>query len=511
MRLRSMLTISLLVGLPIILLAATGAMRSNVAQLTKPNIIFILTDDLDADLIEFMPNVKSLLVAQGVTFANFFDNVTLCCPSRASILRGQYAHNTQVLTNQLPTGGFQKFYVLGHENSTVATWLQLVGYRTCYLGKYLNGYPEGTSSTHVPSGWNEWYSPVAGNPYSNFNYVMNENGKLVRYGSRAEDYLTDVVARKSVDFIKRAAAQGQPFFMHIALYVPHSPATPAPRHAQLFTDANLPRPPSFNEADVSDKPSFIRNRPLLNDRQIAQMQDFYRKRLQSLQAVDEMLASLIETLKATGQLDNTYIFFTSDNGFHMGEHRLNSGKQTAYEEDIRVLLLVRGPGVPAGQILEHLTGNIDLAPTFAELGGASLPDFVDGRSLVPLLRSSPPAADTWRQGFLIEHWTNQSQAVGTSAPEGIWEPIDPMELEQTQQLVIPQFAAIRTKDYLYVEYVTGERELYDLKNDPYQLESLHGTADPALIESLAEQLAKLKTCAGASAGSDDVAKLSLLG
>ncbi len=366
------------------------------------------------------------------------------------------------------------------------------------MGKYLNGYPASVLPTHVPAGWNEWYSPAAGNPYSNFNYVMNENGKLVRYGSRPEDYLTDVVARKSVDFIERAAAKGQPFFIHLALYVPHSPATPAPRHAQLFTNAQLPRPPSFNEADVSDKPGFIRNRPLLTERQIAQMQDFYRKRLQSLQAVDEMLARLVEALKAVGQLENTYIFFTSDNGFHMGEHRLNPGKQTAYEEDIRVPLIVRGPGVPSGQALEHLIGNIDLAPTFAELGGAVIPNFVDGRSLVPLLRGSPPAEDTWRQGFLIEHWTNQGRAVSASAPDGIWEPPDPMELEQTHQLAIPQFAAIRTKDHLYVEYVTGERELYDLKADPYQLESLHARADPQLLQRLSEDLAQLKTCVGAS-------------
>jgi N-acetylglucosamine-6-sulfatase len=329
-------------------LLALGGMRLGTAQPATPNIIFILTDDLNADLIEFMPNLKQQLVAQGTTLKNFFVNVSLCCPSRANILRGQYAHNTQVLTNLMPTGGFEKFYALGHESSTVATWLQAAGYRTFYLGKYLNGYPASVSLTHVPPGWTEWYSPVAGNPYSNFNYVMNENGKLVRYGSRADDYLTDVVARKSIDFIKRAAAEGQPFFIHLALYVPHSPATPAPRHAELFPDAQLPRPPSFNEPDVSDKPSFIRNRPLLTERQIAQMQDLYRKRLQSLQAVDEMLASLIATLQATGQLEHTYIFFTSDNGFHMGEHRLNSGKQTAYEEDIRVLLIVRGPGCLRG-------------------------------------------------------------------------------------------------------------------------------------------------------------------
>lgn len=499
MRSWDFLRVLLSIGLSVILLIATNTIRFQAAQPIKPNIIFILVDDLNADLVEFMPNVKSLLVAQGTAFVNFFVNVSLCCPSRANILRGQYAHNTQILTNLLPTGGFEKFYALGHENSTVATWLQSVGYRTCYLGKYLNGYPAGVLPTHVPPGWNEWYSPAAGNPYFNFNYVMKENGKLVRYGSLAEDYLTDVVARKSVDFIKRAASGGQPFFMHIALYAPHSPATPAPRHARLFPDAQLPRPPSFNEADVSDKPSFIRNRPLLNNQQITQMQKFYRKRLQSLQAVDEMLASLIETLRAVGQLEKTYIFFTSDNGFHMGEHRLNSGKQTAYEEDIRVMLLVRGPGVPAGQMLEHLTGNIDLAPTFAGLVGAPIPDFVDGRSLVPLLESNPPPADAcaWRPGFLIEHW-NQQRREALLAAEGVFEPLDPMELEQAQQLAIPGFAAIRTKDYLYVEYVTGERELYDLRADPYQLESLHSVAAPSLLGGLSEQLARLKACAGAN-------------
>ncbi len=485
------------VSLLILLSLPSVSARLGTAQLTKPNIIFILTDDLDADLIEFMPQLKSLLVEQGVSFTNFLVNVSLCCPSRANILRGQYAHNTQILTNLMPTGGFQKFYTLGHENSTVATWLQAAGYRTCYLGKYLNGYPAGVQPTHVPAGWDEWYSPVAGNPYSNFNYIMNENGKLVRYGSRPEDYLTDVVAHQATDFMKQAVSEGKPFFVHLAVYVPHSPATPAPRHAHLFADARLPRPPSFNEADVSDKPAYIRNRSLLNAREIAQMEDFYRKRLQSLQAVDEMIAGFIETLQALGQLENTYIFFTSDNGFHMGEHRLNSGKQTAYEEDIRVPLIVRGPRVPAGQVLEHLTGNIDLAPTFAELGGASIPDFVDGRSLVSLLRDTPPSADTWRQGFLIEHW-NQQRREAREESEGVLEPPDPLELDQTQQLAIPQFAAMRTKDYLYVEYVTGERELYDLKADPYQLESLHAKADPALLQSLSEQLTKLKSCSGAS-------------
>nr|BAL58323.1 hypothetical conserved protein [Candidatus Acetothermum autotrophicum] len=153
MRARHVLAVVSVIGLAVIMVVATGTVRFSTAQPTKPNILFILTDDLDADLLEFMPNVKALLVAQGVTFSNFFVNVSLCCPSRANILRGQYAHNTQIFTNLMPTGGFQKFYAVGHESSTVATWVQGAGYRTCYLGKYLNGYPAGASPTHVPPGY----------------------------------------------------------------------------------------------------------------------------------------------------------------------------------------------------------------------------------------------------------------------------------------------------------------------------------------------------------------------
>ena len=473
----------------------------------RPNIIFLLTDDLDAASIAVMPKLKSLLVDQGASFSNFFVSFSLCCPSRSTILRGQYAHNTQILGNQPPTGGFQKFNSLGEEKSTIATWLQDAGYRTMLAGKYLNGYPNRTDLTYVPPGWTEWYSAARGNAYTEFDYTLNENGKLVRYGNKPEDYGTDVYARKTVDFIQRSAKEGKPFFAYVGVYAPHSPATAAPRHEKMFADAQAPRTPNFNEEDVSDKPAHIRNRPRLTAREIARVDEEYRKRLRSLQAVDDMIETLVNTLKATGQLDNTYIFFTSDNGFHLGNHRQVTGKIAPYEEEIHVPMIVRGPGVPAGKTVEHLAGNIDFAPTWAELAGAKVPDFVDGRSLASLWGKIPPSPDAWRQCFLLENGDMDKRtpaatrsAAAALTPTGVLEPPDADEEEeeldaQGVRLSIPQFRGMRTRDYLYVEYVTGEKELYDLKNDPYQLQNLASKASAALLAQLSARLAELRGCA----------------
>ncbi len=486
----------------------TTASTSVATASNRPNIVFILTDDMAYTDLEVMPKLKSLISDQGTSFTNYFLNVTLCCPSRTTILRGQYAHNTTIFGNSPPAGGFEKFYQLGEDKSTVATWLHDAGYRTVLLGKYLNGYPNGASLTYIAPGWDEWYSPSKGSPYSEFNYTLNENGKLVQYDNKPEDYGTDVYGRKAIDFIQRTVKEGKPFFVYLATYAPHGPATPAPRHQNLFADAKLPRPPSFNEEDVSDKPQYTRNRPLLNANQINELEQLYRKRLQSLQAVDEMIANLVDALKATGQLDNTYIFFSSDNGFHLGQHRLLQGKQTAYEEDIRVPLSVRGPGVPAGKVVDQLAGNVDLAPSWAELTGAKAADFVDGRSLVPWLKGNAPT--NWRQEFLIQHGDptsartrrNRNQPAATPTPSsGTLEPPDNAEEERRRGL--PEFTAIRTKDYTYVEYVTGERELYDLKADPYELQNIINTAKPGLLKSLAARLAEIRTCKAESCRTAD--------
>ncbi len=451
-----------------------------------------------------MPKLKALLIDQGTTLNNFFISMPLCCPSRTAILRGQYGHNTQILGNSQPSGGFEKFFELQEEKSTVATWLQDAGYRTMLAGKYLNGYPQKNNLMYIPPGWSEWYSAMKGNAYSEFNYSLNENGKQVDYKTKPEDYGTDVYARKTADFIERSAKEGKPFFAYVAVYAPHSPATPAPRHEKMFANVTVPRPPNFNEDDVSDKPSHIRNRPKLTAAQIKRLDEDYRKRLQSLQAVDDMIETLVNSLKANGQLDNTYLFFTSDNGFHLGNHRQLTGKVAPYEEEIRVSLIVRGPGVPAGKSLDHLTGNIDLAPTWAELARAKTPDFVDGRSLVPLLGNTPPSQ--WRECFGIENGLyvsrgRQTNATPSNAVTELLEPPDQDDDElaatpvaQRAALGIPDYRGLRTRNYSYVEYITGEKELYDLKNDPFQLQNLAAKADKNLLAEFAARLKELQTC-----------------
>jgi arylsulfatase A-like enzyme len=467
-----------------------------------PNIIFILTDDMSYADLQYMPNTMRLLGQAGMSFDQFFISMALCCPSRSCILRGQYPHNTQITGNIEPEGGFNKVHRLGLEDSTVATWLQQAGYRTALFGKYLNGYPGNQGPTYIPPGWTEWYSPVAGDQYGEFSYTLNENGTPVDYGKGPKDYGTDVYAAKAASFIQRSAQAKQPFFAYISVYAPHSPSTPAPRHATLFQNVSLPRSPSFNEEDVSDKPANISQNAPLDDKQIRQMEHQYRKRLQSLQAVDEMVANLVQQLKTLGQLDNTYIFFTSDNGYHMGEHRLPQGKNTPYEEDIHVPLLVLGPDVEAGAVVSELTGNIDLAPTFAELAGVTAPAFIDGRSLVPFLRGTPVA--NWRDAFLLERGSQSAETSTNFSPT----PISTITLEAPDsaldRIAAPNYVGLRTADYTYVEYATGEIELYDLKVDPYQVQNIAATADPALLAMLHAWLEALRQCAAESCRSAEM-------
>jgi len=491
--------------------ASAAPTAAPAAPSVRPNILFILADDLDVAETAYMPRLQALLADQGTWFDNFFVNVSLCCPSRATTLRGQYCQNTQIFGNTPPDGGFETFHNNGDESSTIAVWLQAAGYRTMLAGKYLNGYPNGVAPTFIPPGWSEWYSPVKGNAYGQFNYTLNENGRLVAYGHQPEDYGTDVYARKTVDFIRRAANDAKPFFAYVAVYAPHSPATPAPRHAKLFPKAKAPRTPNFNEEDVSDKPEYIRSRPPLTETQIAQIDELYRKRLQSLQAVDEMIGTLVRTLRATGQLDNTYIFFSSDNGFHLGNHRLTAGKVVPYEEDIHVPLAVRGPGVPKNVHRDYLAGNVDYAATWAALAGIQPPDFVDGRSLLPLLRPNPPAH--WRQCYLLQHGKPATPRASADdaydyPPEmdGLLEPPDELPAAAVASLTslparapgLTPYQGLRTAQYTYVEYTTGELELYDVQADPYQLQNLAATADSVLLEQLSTRLQELSACAGAS-------------
>lgn len=471
----------------------------------RPNIIFILTDDQRLEDTEHMPILNRLLTAEGTQFTNYFSNVSLCCPSRTSILRGQFAHNTGVMTNGGANGGFETAHARGVENSTVATWLHDSGYKTALIGKYLNHYPGSQGPAYIPPGWDYWASAVGDRAYSEYNYTLNENGKQVSYGNTAADYGTDVYTRKASEFIKSCAAEHKPFFVYLAFYAPHSPATPAARHLNMFRGARVPHSAAFNEKEVSSKPQFIQNLNLMNDAEIDSTHGYYRKRLCSLQAVDESIETLINTLTETKELDNTFIFFTSDNGFHLGEHRMQRGKQTAYETDIHLPLIVRGPGVARGGKVEELVGNIDLAPTFAELTGAKAPDFVDGRSLTPFLKGKPRvAAKDWRSAFLIGHYVQ-----GRAGRGGGGAPANRPGRRAGRNRVrkrggeiggIPEMHALRSKDRVYIEYVSGEREFYSLPKDPAQVSNL--AADSKVKKQLtadAERLKRLQTSGGTSA------------
>lgn len=490
--------------------AACGASDGTAPSSSgMPNVLFVLTDDQRLDDMQYLPQVVQLIGQQGMAFDNEFDNVTLCCPARTSILRGQYSHNTGVLTNGGSNGGFETAYKDNLEQATVGTAMHDAGYLTGLFGKYLNGYPNTVSPSYIPPGWDTWSSASKGNPYSEYNYTLNENGRQVAYARRPEDYGTDVYMAQAKDFINQAAQQRKPFFAYLAVYAPHQPATPAPQDEQAFSGLQAPRDPAYNEADVSDKPAYIRELPPLSQRQQGNIDNLYRRRAQSLQAVDRGVAGLIDQLRQNGQLDDTYIIFTSDNGFHLGQHRMPSGKQTAYEPDIHLPLLIRGPGISVGSHVSALTGNIDLAPTIAALGGATLKDNPDGRSLVPFLNGNAPG--DWRQAYLLEHWTDASTAQDRSGAAEL-EPDDPDQGgvapgDQPAQPSapaavpvaagkIPEFQGIRTAGYAYVEYVTGERELYDLTKDPDELNNLAGSANPALIAALHQRLDDLRRCAG---------------
>jgi N-acetylglucosamine-6-sulfatase len=431
----------------------------------QPNFVFILADDMRYDDLEYMPNTSSLLGKQGMTFSKAYVSNPLCCPSRATIMRGQYAHNTGVWRNANgPDGGWQGYKNHGNEQDNIATRLRDAGYRTGLFGKYLNGY----DGTVVPRGWDDWFGQKQSDGY--FNYYVNDNGTRKFFGSSAGDYSTDVFKRETRSFIDASVVAGKPFFAYVVPKAPHEPTIPAPRHANAFDGAQAPRLASFNEQDVGDKPPWIQSNPTLTATAIARIDARHEKRAESLQAVDELVEAVINKLRNVGALDNTYVVFTSDNGWHHGEHRIRSAKNQPYEESIRAPLLIRGPGVQAGTTTNKLTLNTDFYPTFTDLAGVTTPQYVDGRSLRPLLEGS---ATTWRTAFLVEGWLAQDP----SAP----------------------YSGIRTSAGMkYIEYEGGFKELYDLNlnADPYELNNFYDANSPPA--ELATRLQALKGCAGST-------------
>ncbi len=504
-------------------LLATGPLRPALA-VGPPNLVVIMADDLSNNAFEtlrggsWLPNIQQL-ADQGVSFDNSFVTTPLCAPSRATFLTGLYSHNHAVFANTSANpnvgaigwpGWFPTATKVGLSEFTVATWLQAVGYTTGYIGKYLNGYGKTAPAsvadpkTYVPPGWDDWQGLLDPTTYKVYDYEINDNGTVVTYGDAPGDYQTDVLAARSVQFIQEASALGAPFFLTVAPLAPHIEVLdalallegndtgeaaglgirPAPRHSHL-SDGNAANGevpalsmsgPSFNEADVTDKPSCPSPTPpagivmnylpfCIAEREVfaqggSVLSEQWKTMLASMLAVDDMVGSVVNALAAAGELDNTVILFTSDNGWLYGEHRMVS-KHVAYDEASRVPLIIRAPGYAAGAAAAQPVLNSDLAPTLAAFAGATAPYNTDGTSLLPLL-SDPTRTDWHRKGFLLEQWFIPSYL----------------------KFMNPTYFAVRKigggADYLYVgtqanqsnRSLVTSREFYNYASDPFAISSI---------------------------------------
>lgn len=440
-------------------LALAAVMLAAAPAAAQTNFVVITTDDQTAAGLADMPKTLTLLAAQGTRFTDAIVPTAACAPSRAAFLTGQYPHNNGVVENE---GAYQAL----DQTQTLPVWLQNAGFHTTLIGKYLHGYSD--APTEIPPGWSDWQAIVNAEPPL-FGFTLNVNGSFVTHGTSAADYQTDVIAARAEAAISARAAAGGRFFLWLAPTAPHlepglTPPRPAPRHLGLFADKPLPKSPAFDEADVSDKPLAIRNLPRIDAAAEAAIGERYRRRQEALLAVDDLVERVVNRLRATGLLATTTIIFTSDNGFMLGEHRLQLGKNNFYDQALRVPLIVRGPRFAKNQEFALPVSNIDLTRTIVERAGATPGRILDGRNLLQLI-AQPEMAES--RTLLIER---TSPTVAT---------------------------AIRTRQYTLTQYAGGTREFYDRDADPDELDSRH--ADPALAAvrtALGGKLNRLKTCSG---------------
>jgi arylsulfatase A-like enzyme len=489
-------------------LVAGAAEPAGAKPQLRPNIVVVITDDMPLSFMRqsTLPNTIELLGNQGTTFTDSVVTTPLCCPSRAAYLSGQYGHNNGVLSNR---PGYED---LVDKANTLPVWLRNAGYTTVHVGRYFNGYKQ-VGGTKVAPGWDRWYTALE--PRNYYDYDLEVNGKTVHYGKAPHDYLTSVINKLAVRTIRSQAKRKKPFYMQVDQLAPHdewrnsggtcgAAAIPGPGDLANFINEPLPMGPNFNEQDMSDKAPWIATRPFLNEFAIEDITREYRCRLASMLAVDRGVQRIVSALAAQGELDNTMVVFTSDNGFYNGEHRVPFEKYLPYEEGIHMPLLARFPtSVGAVPTVTSTVSQIDLTATILELAGAApcvnknVCRVLDGRSFLPLARGENP---DWAEnrGILIE--------------------LDRRFGEGTKSLPC-QYNGIRTATDFYVEYLSlpdpidglcredFQVEFYNLQNDPFELQSLYptkpGSAQRALQEELRARLDVLRDCAGI-AGRDPV-------
>ncbi|MBA2464592.1 MAG: sulfatase [Nocardioidaceae bacterium] len=498
------------------------ALLESSGEPSRPNILVLMTDDMRDDDLRLMPNVRRLMQDQGVQFENAFAPQPLCCPARASFLTGQYTHNHGVWSHRDPWG----FRVLD-DRQTLPVWLQAAGYSTSFLGKYLNGYgrqlmPDGTSSLrYVPPGWTDWRGAVEnpraaakeldGGTYRYFDTTLNDNGSLE---SHAGQYQTLLYSRITQQMIRARTRSPQPFFAHISFSAPHvgSPREPDdPRGIDGPPDTRhvlgTPGRPAYTRGRFDDritripgrtgepgtilKPYFIAGKPPVSPVERTGILEAYRQRAEALSVVDEEIANIFETLEVTGALDDTYVVLTSDNGFFLGEHRMRSSKILPYEPSLRVPLLIRGPGLPAGERRTDPFLMIDIAPTLLQAAGLAVPDTVDGVGLLDVARTGDRG---WARAVLTDtgpRTLDKAAERGFDVDNIMHRPEGPSRVRFSQ--------GVRTGRYLYVEHASREQELYDLRDDPRQWHNV--VAEPrmrSVVRRLAQVLDRMRVCAGAS-------------
>jgi N-acetylglucosamine-6-sulfatase len=500
------IVVATVVALAVVLLAAPGeraeARKGKGAQdPPPPNIVLIMTDDQPAATVlpEAMPRLFDLLIDPGTSFSDYVVTTPLCCPSRATTLTGQYGHNNGILRNN--------YDLLRGKRNLLPVWLQKVGYQTAHLGKFMNGYEKSAETPQtVAPGWDRWFTQLERRKY--YHWKASKNGRKQFYGTADEDHLTDVMNRLARRWAGKLASKRAPFYLQLDYFAPHGGAgrdsrcraapVPAPRDEGAFDGTQAPRPPSFNEADVSDKPSFIRSRPLMDEQTIERVDQRYRCTLESLLGVDRGIAEVHRKIAKAGELNRTIFIFTSDNGYFFGEHRIPKGKEYPYDENVRMPLTILVPPAyrdeaPVQPTIDTAIANVDLAPTILDLAGAEpcrnsrRCRTMDGRSLMPLLDGSGGFPDD--RAFLIE-------------------------------LFDCSYRGVRTEGEFYLEHGRGpieprggckptEIEHYDLGSDPFQLDNLYPaprrSVDGRLELELVERMDELSECAGI-AGRDPAPK-----
>jgi N-acetylglucosamine-6-sulfatase len=503
------------------MLARTApVMPSGRSAQARPNVVVIMVDDMRADDIRYMPRTRALIGARGVAFRNSFSPYPLCCPARASVLTGQYTHNHRVF-NVHPPWGFSSF----DDTSTFATWLRDSGYATVYVGKYLNGYGErprphatsGMSLHYVPPGWTDWRAsidgglraenPLAGSTYSYFDTTLSRDGRgFVNYHGR---YQSRVYGGLTEQIIRDRAPSARPFLLYVSYTAPHSggpfesddPGSVQDNDGDWLKFGSPARPngvigmfdrvireapgASWSDPDPSDKPEYMRSRPRTNAAERRAMRAVTRQRAESLHVVDMQVDGTIGALQASGELDRTLVLFTSDNGYFLGEQLIRIGKILPYEPSLRVPLLMRGPGIPAGEVRFDPITSIDLAPTIARLAGVFPQGPVDGISMLGVARHGDQG---WSRAVLTE--TGPKSVIRETDESGA--PIDPDDPGPTD---IRWAIGIRTARYLYVDLASGEEELYDVVTDPQQYRNL--VEDPAYAHTLAllrAELHRVRAC-----------------